>query len=141
MAIRSFELAKVALQAEQLRWRRMVQARVRRVTWFGITGVFALLLLMMIHLLGFLALAQYAHFSPFMAALAVTGVDLIAVLICYAIAASSTADAMAEEAREVREQALIQLRNSLAVATLLRQVGRVAIPLVSQRLLGRKRAR
>jgi hypothetical protein len=116
--IRPLRLVRVAAKAQGLALRRQVAGVVRRAVFGVIAGVFALGALIILHIIGFIALEQYVHFQPISSAGIVLGVDVFITAIFGAMASSSAADPVMQEALRVRDQSLEQARQSLSLASM-----------------------
>ena len=123
--MRTVDLGRTAAQAELLRFKLLIKRQVWRGVWGVVAAVFAIATLTMIHVVGYLALAL--TLAPIWAAVVVLVVDLVLLLIFGIIASSSKAGRIETEAREVRDQALVEMRESVAVSALLHPVGRVVV--------------
>ena len=115
--MRLLSLARAAIEAEGLHLRRLARARGMQVALAVAAGVFALLLLLMLHLAAFAALRP--GWGPAGAALAVAGVDLAIALVLALAARRTGQDRIAEEARQVRQQAVRQIGDGAARALVL----------------------
>ena len=123
--MRTVDLGRTAAQAELLRFKLLIKRQVWRGVWGVVAAVFAIATLIMVHVVGFQALSLVI--APIWAAVVVLAFDLIMLLIFGLVASSSKASRIETEAREVRDQALLEMRESLAVSALLHPVGRVAV--------------
>ena len=96
-----------------------------RGVWGAVAAVFAIAFLVMVHVVAFMALT-YAV-APIWAAVIVLAFDLVMLLVFGLIALNSKPGAIEAEARELRDRALVEMRESVAIAALLNPVGRVAV--------------
>lgn len=101
---RLLQLGEVATRAEALRWRRIVRGYVRRGIFGAMTVVLALMAILALHIALWAALSQPLD-SGF-AAVVVAVLDLIVCLTLGRMALRPPADAIAEQARAVRDVAL-----------------------------------
>ena len=101
-----------------------------RGVWGAVAAVFAIAVLVMVHIVAALLLTLVV--GPIWANVIVLAFDLVMLLIFGMIAAKSTPDRIEKEARDVRDQALLEMRESLAVGALLNPVGRVAVRAVGR---------
>jgi hypothetical protein len=115
--MRLLGLARAAIEAEGLHLRRLARVRGMQVALAVAAGVFALLLLVMLHLAAFAALRP--GWGSAGAALAVAGVDLAVMLVLALAARRAGQDHIAEEARQVRQQAVRQIGDGAARALVL----------------------
>ena len=119
--MRSVELAKVAVASEGLRLRRFARRQALRVAYGAVAAVFALATLVVLHFVIYLALLHLV--SPIWAAVIVFVLDLIVAGIFGGMAFNSAPDTVEVEAREVRAQALIELRRSLTAMGMAAELG------------------
>ena len=129
--MRTVELGRTAAQAEILLIQRMIRRQVMRVVWGAVAAVFAIAVLIMLHVLAFMALA--ALLSPILDAVAVLGFDALVMIIFVVFALRGAPDPIEAEARMIRDQALAEMRESVAISVLLGPAGRLAL-----RAAGRK---
>ena len=115
--MRTLSLARLAVEAEGLRFKR----RLRRVAVRASLGTFALIFVVSaiacIHIAGWFALSRYL--APAWSALVLAGMDLVIALIFAQIARGDLHDAVEEEAKETREAAVRQLRGQIATSLLI----------------------
>ena len=96
-----------------------------RGVWGTVAAVFAIALLVMVHVVLFELLALVL--PPLWASVVVLAFDALMALVFGLVAAKSTPGRIETEARDLRDRALIEMRESVAVSALLHPVGRVAI--------------
>lgn len=123
--MRTIDLGRTAAQAELLRIKRLIRRQAMRGVWGAVAAVFAIAVLVMIHVLAYVLLASVV--APVWAAVIVLAFDIVMAGIFGSIAASSKPDRIEAEARVVRDQALLEMRESVAISALLNPVGRVAV--------------
>ncbi len=123
--MRTVELGRTAAQAELLRIKRLFRRQAMRGVWGAIAAVFAIAVLVMVHVVAFMVLAP--PLTPVWAAVVVLAFDLVMLVIFGVMAATSKPDRIEIEARDIRDRALIEMRESMAVAALLNPVGRVVV--------------
>ncbi len=128
--MRTVDLGRTAAQAEFLRFKLFLKRQAMRGVWGGVAAVFAIAFLVMVHVVLFEAIALFV--PPIWASVAILALDAILLLVFGIIASSSKPSRVETEAREVRDQALIEMRESLAVGALLSPVGRVAVRAVGR---------
>lgn len=127
--MRTTSLLRVAAEAEVLLVRQQIKGVQRRAIYGAVAALFGISVLVTLHIMAGMALVQYAGLSPFVAVLIVFGVD-VAIAVVFALLASGTVrDPVVEEARELRDRSLAQVKDTLSAAAVLRPAGR---------LLGRK---
>lgn len=121
--MRPLRLVRIAAEAEKLH----VQALLGRVTRQGAMGVvaavFGLFALGFLHGIGYLAL-RFA-LSPIASASVMFGIDVLLAAILGVVAVRGGESAAEREAREVRQQALVQLRNATAMYSVMAPLGRI----------------
>jgi hypothetical protein len=115
--MRLLDLARTALEAEGLHLRRQARARGIQAALAVAAVIFLLLLLGMLHLAGFAALAP--DWGTAWAALMLAGGDLAIALVLVLAARRAGRDRLAEEARQVRRQAVRQIGDGAARALVL----------------------
>ena len=145
--MRALSLAKVAAQAEGLRLRELAARQGRRAA-FGFVAVFFLVaVLVAAHIA--LGMALVPTLTPVEAVLVVGLIDLIVVIVCGILAASSKPGLVEREALEVRQRARLELQEAITVPALLgsaartigvRNLFRVAVPVVTGRVFRRRRS-
>ena len=97
-----------------------------RAVWGAVAAVFAIALLVMIHVVAYMALTM-ALASPLWAAVIVLAFDLVVAAIFGLLAKSSAPDRIEAEAKTVRDDALVGMRQSVAVSALLSPVTRLIL--------------
>jgi hypothetical protein len=127
--MRSLRLARVAADAEMLLLRRRVAGVQKRVIFGAVAAVFGVALLATLHALGYVALTQFAQLSRFVAVSIVAGVDLAFAALFGILASVTIKDSVAEEAIQLRDTSLAQMKTGFATTAMLLPAGR---------LLGRK---
>ncbi len=115
--MRSIELAKIAASAETLRLRRMVRRQGMRGAYAAVAGIFAVGMLIMLHVLIFQALTP-AYVTPLVASAILLGLDLVIAGVFAALALSDKPDAIEVEAKQVRQQALVEMRKAATMVNL-----------------------
>lgn len=129
--MRSFRLARIALEAELLRLRRLARRTVVRVALAVVALPFLLATF------GFLEVAFWSyvsqHFIPSSAALIVAGGNLLVGLILVLIAATLSDSRVEIEALKVRQQALEDVGRQLTVAALVAPVARLLVDQMRRR--------
>ena len=123
MNIRSVRLVRIAADAERLRLRRRIRRAVISAVLGGIALLFALFALGAAHLAFYLALNM--RFMPVYSALIVLGVDVGVLLVLGVLAMRGGEDRLEREAREVRDQAMGQVRDNVAFWVMLAPLGRI----------------
>ncbi len=114
-------LARIAVEAEKLRWQRRARRLAVRAVLGAIAGCFAVAALITLHVLGYIALRL--DFPPLAAAAIVLAVDVVLATIFGIVALRDGPDAIEREALEVRQKAVAQIGETLAMFTMVRTVG------------------
>ena len=109
--MRAVELAKVAAAAEALRLRRIARRQGLRAAFGVVAAVFAIAVLIVIHVLIWDVLAAYL--TPIQSSLALLVLDALLMAVFGFLALRSTPDPIEDEARGIRQQALLEMRQSL----------------------------
>lgn len=115
--MRLLRLARAAFEAEGLHLRRVARARGIQAALAAAAAIFVLLLLAMLHLAAFAALVP--DWGAAQAALLVAGGDMAIAAILALAASRAGQDRVAEEARQVRQEAMRQLGDGAARAVVL----------------------
>jgi hypothetical protein len=123
--MRTLRLARLAADAEVLLIRREIHGYVNRAVYGAVAALFGVGALILLHVLAYMALVQFAHMKPFFATLILLGVDAVVTGICAAIATGEIADPIADEARRLRDQSMLQIKETLSMAAVLRPAGRM----------------
>jgi hypothetical protein len=121
--MRTASLAKIAAQAELLRVRRRGRRTMHRAAYGAVAGVFAIATLTAAHVAIVLALTR--SFELLYAVLIVGGGDLVIAVVLGLVAARDAPDAIEREAHEVRQKALGQLGETLALTTVVAPAARL----------------
>lgn len=114
--MRTVELAKVAASAEALRLRRVAHRQGMRVAYGAGAAVFAIAVFVLLHVVAYNAMVP--RLSPLVASLILLGVDLIVAAILGYLALSNKPDAVEDEAKMIRQQAVVELRKSMTAMAL-----------------------
>ena len=123
--MRTVDLGRTAAQAEVLRLRRLVQRQLRRVVWAAVAAVFLIAVLIMVHVVSYTLLALWL--PPIWAAVAVLAFDLVLTIIFGVFAARGVPDRLEAEAKAIRDQALAEMRESVAITALMSPLTRAAV--------------
>lgn len=123
--MRSIELAKVAAAAEALRLRRIARRQAFRAAYGAVAGVFAIAVLVGLHVALWYLLVGWV--TPVVASLIVVVVDLLIAAIFGFLATRNTPDAIELEAKAIRHQALVEMRQSLRFMSLVAEIAGLAI--------------
>jgi hypothetical protein len=112
----------------------MLRRQAMRGVWGAVAAVFAVAVLAMIHVLAFVILEPLI--TPIWSAVVVLAFDLLMLVIFGLIAVNGKPDRIEIQAREVRDLALLEMRESMAVSALLNPVGRVVLKAAGRGALG-----
>ena len=123
--MRSIELAKVAAAAEALRLRRIARRQVFRAVYAVVAAVFAIAILVGLHVVLWNLVVGWV--TPVQASLIVVAVDVLIAAIFGVLAMRNTPDPIEVEAKALRHQALIEMRQSLRFMSLVAQTAGVAM--------------
>ncbi len=121
--MRAVNLAKVGAEAEILRLRHLLKRQGKRAAFGLVAVLFALGVLVLAHVAGWQVLQLYV--PPIYATLILLGVDVVFAAIFGILAARSSPSAAERDALAIRQRALHEARNSLALGALLPLAGTV----------------
>ena len=132
--MRTVDLGRTAAQAELLRIKRLISRQVMRVVWGVVAAVFGIALLVMVHVLACelldLAVPSWAS------ALIVLGFDAVVAILFVVLALRGAPDLIEIEARQVRDEALAELRETMLVSAVMGPVGRAAFRKAGRKNVG-----
>ena len=114
--MRTVELAKVAASAEALRLRRVAVRQGRRAAYGVGAAVFGIAVFVLLHVVAYNAMVP--HVSPLVASLIILAFDLIVAAVLGYLALSNKPDAVEDEAKMIRQQAIVELRKSATIMAL-----------------------
>lgn len=114
--MRTVELAKVAASAEALRLRRIAYRQGMRAAYGAGAAVFAIGVLVLLHVVAYNAMVP--RLSPLVASLILLAADVILAAVLGYLALSNKPDAVEEEAKMIRQQAVVELQKSMTVMAL-----------------------
>ena len=118
--MRTVELAKVAAAAEALRLRRIAHRQMMRAVYGAGAAVFAIAVLVMVHIVIYDVLASFI--SPLWASLIVLLLDLVAAGVLGYLMVGSKPDLVEQEALQVRQQAVVEMKRSMTAMALATEV-------------------
>jgi 4-amino-4-deoxy-L-arabinose transferase-like glycosyltransferase len=119
--MRAVNLAKIGAEAEILRLRHMLKRQGKRAALGLVAVIFALGVLVLAHVAGWQVLQMYV--PPIYATLILIGVDLVIAAIFGIVAARSSPSGAERDALAIRQRALHEARNSLALGALIPLAG------------------
>lgn len=114
--MRTVELAKIAASAEALRLRRFAVRQGRRAAYGVGAAVFGIAVFVLLHVVAYNAMVP--RISPLVASLIILVFDLIVAAVLGYLAFSNKPDAVEDEAKMIRQQAVVELRKSMTVMAL-----------------------
>ena len=114
--MRTVELAKVAASAEALRLRRVAVRQGWRAIYGVGAAVFGIAVFVLLHVVAYNAMVP--AISPLIASLILLAVDLILAAILGYLALSNKPDSVEDEAKMIRQQAIVELRKSMTMVAL-----------------------
>jgi len=114
--MRTVELAKVAASAEALRLRRVARRQGMRAAYGAGAAVFVIGVLVLLHVVAYNAMVP--RLSPLVASLILLALDVILAAVLGYLALSNKPDAVEEEAKMIRQQAVVELQKSMTVMAL-----------------------
>ena len=132
--MRTVDLGRTAAQAELLRIKRLVSRQVMRVVWGAVAAVFGIAVLVMLHVLGYELLCL--GLPPWASALIVLAVDALFAVVFVVLALRGAPDLIELQARQVRDEALAELRETMLVSAVMGPVGRVAFRSAGRKNIG-----
>jgi hypothetical protein len=119
--MRAGNLAKIAAEAETLRIKHMLKRQGLRVAFGLVALVFLVAVLVFANIAAWQVLRMYL--SPIYATLVLLGINLLLAIIFGVLAARSAPSRTEREALAIRQRALGEARNSLALTALVPVVG------------------
>ncbi len=115
--MRSVELAKIAASAEALRLRQMAKRQGMRGAYGAGAAVFAIALLVMVHVVIYHLLTP-GYVTPLVASLIILALDLVVAAVLGLMAKSDKPNPIEDEAKQVRQQALVEMRKATSMMAL-----------------------
>ena len=97
-----------------------------RAVWGAVAAVFLVAVLVMVHVVIYMAVVP-ALLSPLLGAVAVLVLDLVLFAVFGLLAKGGAPDRIEAEAKVIRDEALVGMRQSIGVATLLSPVTRLIL--------------
>jgi hypothetical protein len=122
--VRTLDLGQAAAQAELLRLKRLARRHVLRAIFGMIAVVFLIGTLILLHVVAYIALQP--TLTPLLDGLALLGFDLVLAILFALLASRNTPDQIEIEAKLLREQALSEMKESLAIMALVGPLARLA---------------
>lgn len=109
--MRTVELAKAAAAAEALRLRLLARRQAMRAAYGAGAAIFAIAVLVSLHVVLWNLLADWV--TPVVASLIVLALDIVAAAILGFMATRNAPATLETEAKQIRQQALIEMRTSM----------------------------
>ena len=123
--MRAVELAKVAAAGGALGLRRIARRQALRAAFGVVALAFAIAVLVVLHVVIWSALLLVL--SPLLASVALLAIDLVLLVVFGLLAVRGAPDSVEREAKQIREQALIEMRQSLTVMSVAAGVAGAAL--------------
>ncbi len=123
--MRTVDLGRTAAQAELLRLKRLIRRQINRVVWGAVAAVFGIAFLTMVHIVGYELLLL--ALSPLLSSVIVLAVDLVLLVVFAMFALRGAPDPVEAEARLVRDEALAEMKQSLAVTAIVSPLARMTV--------------
>ncbi len=131
--MKTLDLGRAAAAAEVLLLKRMLRRQVSRAVFGAVAALFLTGALILLHVVAYQAMAPYL--TPLASSAVLLGVDLLIGVICGVLAMSNTPDSIEVEAKLLRDQSLMAMKDSVAITAVLGPLGSLAA-----RMVGPKRA-
>ncbi len=118
--MRTLDLAKVAASAEALRLRRIARRQGMRAAYGAGAAVFGIAVFVLLHVVAYHAMVP--RLSPLVASLILFAFDLVVAAVLGYLAMSNKPDAIEDEAKMIRQQAVVEMRRSVTTMALAGEV-------------------
>ncbi len=122
--MRTLDLGQAAAQAELLRLKRLARRHVIRALFGMVAALFLLGALILLHVVAYVALRPML--TPLQGSGVLLAADLVLAVIFGLLASRDTPDPIEIEAKNLREQALNEMKQSLAVVAMVGPLARMA---------------
>jgi hypothetical protein len=122
--VRTVDLGRTAAQAEILRLKRLVRRQITRVVWGVVAAAFLIAVLVMVHVVLFALLNLVL--PPIWSTVVLLAFDAVLAGLFLVLAFRGSPDTLEIEAATIRDQALLEMRESLAIGAILSPVTRLA---------------
>jgi len=123
--MRTVDLAKIAASAEALRLRRIARRQGMRAAYGAAAAVFGIAVFVLLHVVAYHAMVP--PLSPLIASLILLAFDLVVAAVLGYLALSNKADAIEDEAKMIREQAVVEMRRSVTTMALVGEVAGMVV--------------
>lgn len=118
--MRTVDLAKIAASAEALRLRRIARRQGMRAAYGAGAAVFGIAVFVLLHVIVYNLLVP--HVSPLTASIILFVFDLVVAAVLGFLAMSNKPDSIEDEAKMIREQAVVEMRRSVSTMALAGEV-------------------
>ncbi len=118
--MRTIDLAKVAASAEALRLRRIAHRQGMRAAYGAGAAVFGIGVFVLLHVVAYHAMVP--QLSPLVASIILLVFDLVVAAVLGYLAMSSKPDTIEDEAKMIRQQAVVEMRRSVTAMALVGEV-------------------
>jgi len=118
--MRTIDLAKVAASAEALRLRRIAHRQGMRAAYGAGAAVFGIAVFVLLHVVAYHAMVP--QLSPLVASIILLVFDLVVAAVLGYLAMSSKPDTIEDEAKMIRQQAVVEMRRSVTAMALVGEV-------------------
>lgn len=123
--MRTVDLAKIAASAEALRLRRIARRQGMRAAYGAAAAVFGIAVFVLLHVVAYHAMVP--PLSPLIGSLILLAFDLVVAGVLGYLAMSNKADAIEDEAKMIREQAVVEMRRSVTTMALVGEVAGMVV--------------
>lgn len=114
-----FDVGQDAIQAQGVVMQRVATRWGRRAAWFVLAAIFGGFALVSLHAVLWAGALVVLHFNPLTAAVSVLGVDVVVMFVFFLLSTRHVADPLEYEARLKRDRKFAELRQTLALSTVI----------------------
>jgi hypothetical protein len=118
--MRSFRLARLAAEAEALRWRAFAERTARRAGFAAIAGIFLILALAGLHAAAAIMMVSYV--SPLATSLILVAADIVIGCVFLLLASRDTQSTAERDALQLRRSAIDGIKQEASMASLVASV-------------------
>jgi len=123
--MRTIDLAKVAASAEALRLRRIARRQGMRAAYGAGAAAFGIGVFVLLHVVAYHAMVP--QLSPLVASIILLAFDLVVAAVLGYLALSNKPDTIEDEAKMIRQQAVVEMRRSVTAMALVGEVAGAVI--------------
>ncbi len=123
--MRTVDLAKIAASAEALRLRRIAVRQGKRGAYGAGAAVFGIAVFVLLHVVAYHAMVP--NISPLIASIILLVFDLVVAAVLGYLAMSNKPDAIEDEAKTIRQQAIVEMRRSVTTMALAGEVAGMVV--------------